>query len=268
MSHTLNLVAGVLATARDLAAAGRNQPAIDLLQRLAAFRQLAGEVAEEVHSRLADLYAELEQYKKARRHLTIALTFRPQHPAYHHRMGMWIEDDPDAAVGRAGQYYRRAVRGEPDNADYWTDYGMYLLTAGRTRAGRAALVRAFKLASHEVDRVACIAGALRDAGLWNDARRLLRRARFQHPRDRRYRALWQQHQFEQLCAEQRARARTRVPRGKGQPVVLPFLRTTPATPSMEVDGKIIRLDRAMGRDGATLPLPQRRPQNPRHRNSN
>src|SRR5947209_13000654 len=90
MSQTLNLVASLLATARDLQAAGRNQAAIDLLQRLAAYRQLSREVAEDVHGRLADLHAELEQYPKARRHLTIALTFRPQHAAYHHRMGRWI----------------------------------------------------------------------------------------------------------------------------------------------------------------------------------
>ncbi len=187
MSQTLPLVAALLATARDLQAAGRYQAAIDLLQRLTAFRQIAHEAAEEVHLRLADLYAELEQYKKARRHLTIALTHRPQHAAYHHRMGVWIEMDPDAGIGRAGRYYRQAVRSEPDKAEYWIDYGSYLLNAGRMRNGRAALRRAFKLASHDAELVARIAGALRDAELWDDARRLLWLARFEHPRDRRFR---------------------------------------------------------------------------------
>lgn len=252
MGQTLNLVAALLATARDLQAAGRNQAAIDLLQRLLNFRQLTHEVAEEVHHRLADLYAELEQYKKARRHLTIALTFRPQHAAYHHRMGIWIESDPDAGIGRAGQYYRRAVRSEPDNAEYWTDYGSYLLNAGRMRSGRAALRRAFKLASHDVEMVARIAGALRDADLWDDARRLLRLARFQRPRERRFRALWQQHQFAQLCAEQQSRAEAAVARTDVRPMVVPFVAKKRTKRTLHVEGKIIRFDGAVGRDGGTL----------------
>ncbi len=268
MSHTLNLVAALLATARDLQAAGRYQAAIDLLQRLIALGQLTHAVAEDAHSRLADLYAELEQYKKARRHLTIALTFRPQHAAYHHRMGMWIECDPDAGISRAGRYYREAVRGEPDNADYWADYGAYLLNAGRLRSGRAAVRRAFRLANHDAELVATITAALRDADLWDDARRLLRLARFQHPRDRRFRALWQQHQFERLCAEQKGRAGASGSRGDSRPPVVPFAGSARTNPTLQLGGKIIRFDSAIGSDGAILPLPRRRPQNPGHRRSN
>jgi Tfp pilus assembly protein PilF len=260
MSQTLNLIASSLATARDLQAAGRNRAAIDLLERLINFRQLPAAVAEEVHSRLADLYAELDEYKHARRHLTIALTFRPQHAAYHHRMGLWIENDPDTAIGRAGRYYRQAVRSEPDNAEYLTDYGCYLLDAGRLRSGRGALRRAFRLANHDAEMVARVAAALRDAGLADDARRLLRLARFRHPRDRRFKALWQQHQFAQLCAEQPSK--TPVHPGECRPVVVPFAGSKQTTPTLRVSGKIIRFD------SATLRLPQRRPQSPRHRWSN
>jgi Flp pilus assembly protein TadD len=262
MGQTLNLVAAMLATARDLQAAGRNRAAIDLLQRLANFRNLAHDIAEEIHSRLADLHAELEQYKHARRHLTIALTFRPQHAGYHHRMGMWIESDPDAAVARAGRYYRQAVRSEPDNAEYWIDYGCYLLHADRMRSGRIALRRAFKLASHDAELVGRIAAALCGAGLWDDARRLLRLARFGSPRDSRFRTLWQQHQFERLCYDQQRESEERLEPNVEAPIVMPFVRRQRTSPTLRVEGKIIRFD------SATRRLPQRNPQHPRRRRSN
>jgi tetratricopeptide (TPR) repeat protein len=244
MSHTINLVGGLLSAARNLQELGRHQAAINLLERLAAFRELPPAIAEEAHSRLADLYAQQEQFKQARRHLTIAITYRPQHAPYHHRMACWIEADPNAAIERAGRYYRCAVRAEPENPEYWLDYGAYLLAIGRTPAGRRALRRAFDLASTDADHVGHIAAVLRDTDLWDEARQLLRRAVFQSGRDRRFRALWQQHQFEQLCERQRTDAEQVTPRPVKHAAVLPFLRTeTPAGP-MQIDGKIIRFDLA------------------------
>jgi Tfp pilus assembly protein PilF len=265
MSHSLNLVAGLLAAARDLQQLGRHEPALNLLHRLAAFRHLAPEIAEEVHRRLADGHAARDEFKKARRHLTIALTYRPQHPAYHHRMAAWIEADPDAAIDRAGRYHRRAVLGEPDNAEYWADYGAYLLGAGRTLTGRKALYRAFRLGSHDVDLVGRIAAALRDAGLWRDARRLLRRALFQGNRDRRFQALWQQHQFAQLYTQQQADGDASATAERGRPVVLPFLRAARPMGPLEVEGKIIRIDRATD---ATIPMPKHASKSRRNRRSN
>jgi tetratricopeptide (TPR) repeat protein len=263
MSHTLNLVTGLLAAARNFQTAGRSGAALDLLKRLALFRQLAPEIAEEIHSRLAELYATLEQYRDARRHLTIALTFRPQHADYHHRMARCIEADSEAAPDRARQYYRQAVRSAPENAKYWADYGAHLLEANRVRSGRAALRRAFGLSSHEPDLVGRIAAELRVAGLWNEARRLIRRARFQHGRDRRFAALWQQHQFEELCATQPGEPETSV-RTSQRPVILPFLRAAEPAPRLRVGGKVVRLDSA-DTSANVLPLPKRQPRNPGNR---
>jgi tetratricopeptide (TPR) repeat protein len=265
MSHTLNLVAGLLSAARNLADLGRDQSAVELLQRLGAFRDLAPRIAEEVHRRLADLHAARDQYKDARRHLTIAITYAPHEGSYHHRMGRWIEADPDATSHRAARYYRCAVSCDPDNADYWADYGTHLLTVGRIRAGHRVLCRAFDLASHDPEHVGRIAGALRAAELWDEARQLLRRAVFQSGRDRRFRALWQQHQFEQLSERHAVDAVPPAPRREAQPVVLAFVRDgTPAGPR-HVDGKIIRFDRAADSVASRLPLPKRNPRTPRRR---
>jgi tetratricopeptide (TPR) repeat protein len=260
MSHTLNLVAGLLSTARSLEKVGRDQAAMEILHRLAGFRELAPPVGEEVHSRLADLYAGREEFKAARRHLTIAMTHSPQNGAYHHRMACWIEADPDANVDRAARYYCRAVRCEPDNADYWADYGAHLLAVGRNTAGHRAVRRAFELGSHDPELVSRIGAALRDAEMWDEARQLLRRALFQSSRDRRFRALWQQHQFEQLCQRHHVDAEASAPRPAVRAAVLPFLRMTQPADPMEIDGRSIRFDGA-----ATLPMPRQGQPAPRKR---
>jgi tetratricopeptide (TPR) repeat protein len=267
MSRTLNLVEGILASAQRLESLGRDQAALVLLERLAGFRDLAPAIAEETHLRLADLYAQRDEFKKARRHLTIALTLQPQEAAYYHRMACWIEADPDAALDRARRYYRQAVRQDPDNAAYWADYGAYLLNLGRTRTGRAALHRAFRLGSPDLELVGRIVLTFREADLWDDARRVLQLARFQAARDRRFLAMWQEHEFAQLAARQpKADA---VSNAASRPVmasmVLPFLRVETRPPVAPVDGKIVRFDAPATTSHPALPLPRRRPGTPPNR---
>jgi Flp pilus assembly protein TadD len=267
MNHTVNLVTGLLSTARNLQDLGRADAALNILQRLATFPTLAPAIAEDVHGRLADLYAAKEQFKDARRHLTVALTYCPQNASYHHRMACWIEADTDAVFARAGRYYRCAVRGEPDNAEYWADYGAHLLAVGQKTKGRRALCRAFELASDNADHVGRIAAVLRDAGLWEQARQLLRRALFQSSRDPAFRALWREHQFEQLCHRQQPELERELeptaPSPAMRPMLLPFVRRTVGAYPLHVDGKILRFDRVTESSEASLPLPKRGPRTPR-----
>ena len=260
MSQTINLVDGLLRAARHLQANGQSQPAHDLLQRLSNFRNLPADVAEEVHLRLADLHAEREDFKTARRHLTVALTHAPERGDYHHRMACWIEDDADTSMNRAGRYYRQAVQCEPDNADYWADYGEYLIDGGRTEAGVKALRRASRLAEHDPELIGRVAASLREADRWDEARTLVRSAMFHNSQDRRFRTLWQQHQFARLREEQHTRAEPAT-KAAGGPRLLPFLRKK--SPARQVvDGKIIRFDAAAT---DTIPLPKDRRKTPRNR---
>jgi len=261
MSRTINLVDGLLSTARHLQQYCHSQSALEMLRRLADFRQLPAETAEEAHRRIAEIYAQREEFKKARRHMAVALTYVPQRADNHHRMACWIEADSDAAIERAGRHYRRAVRCDSENAEYWADYGDFLLDGGRTAAGRKALRRAARLAMSDPDVIGRVAESLRRSDLWDEARNLLRRAMFQSSQDRRFRALWQQHQFAQLHQEQQARAESAIPSVRTVPRLLPFLRNVPASPRQVVDGKVIRLDAAAD----TIPPPKDRHRAPRNR---
>lgn len=242
MSRTLPLVESLLALARNFQHVGRDREAIDLFRRLTTFRELTPAVAEEVHSRLAELHGKRANFRKARRHLTAALTLQPLNADYHHRLALLIESDSDASLDRAGYHYRQAVRHARDSAAYWTDYGVYLLDTGEQRRGAKALARAFRLAGDDAALVGEIADALRQAGLWRRAGRIVQLALFRNAGDRRFRDLWQRHQFALLHKDQRRRqpARTK----EALQALLPFVRLEGVRPQATLGGKTIRFDQA------------------------
>ena len=243
MSKTLNLADCLLTTARNLAHVGRNQSARDLLTRLVRFRDLPATIAEPAHLLLADLHHKNENYRKARRHLTVALGYDGNKAASYFQMAGFIEADPDVQPERARPYYRRALKLDPKNAAYWADYGIYLMSLGERRTGAKALCRAARLAEHDADLLGRIATSLRQEGLYELARRLLWTALFRNRGDRRFTALWQQHRFQMLCEKQRRSRRTQetiVVR----PTLLPFVLTEPRGTYQNLGGKTIRIDRA------------------------
>jgi tetratricopeptide (TPR) repeat protein len=207
MSMTLNLVDSLLTTARNLHRLGRARAAEDALLRLLRLRVLPADATAEIHSLLAEIRTDQDDYRQVRRHLSEAIANRPNCAEYHFRMALAIEADPDVQPERARASYALALSLEPGNAVYWLEYAFHLLTIEDQKAGVAALRRAYALASDDPAIVGRVAAGLRQEGLVDEARSKLLSALFSHTRDRRFRALWQQHQFELLCAKQEEQRR-------------------------------------------------------------
>lgn len=259
MSRTLNLVECLLTAARKLHQNGQHARALDLLSRLSRLRNLPDAVAEEAHALLGELYFRQDRFRKARRHLTAALLYRPDSADYHFRMAQAIEVDPDSRPERARCFYRRALELDPSNAQRWLDYGLYLLDLAVTKRGLRALRRAYALGAADPDLVGRVTRALRQEGLHDEAATKLRRCLFANPGDRRFRALWDEHQFALLSEQQRAR-RTNAAGGFGAPLLLPFTQGTPTGKYTTLGGKTIRLDEA-----APLSEPKTQQRQPRRR---
>src|SRR5205814_10600849 len=100
MSKTLNLSECLLVMGRDLHEMGRHDHAAHVLDRLAGFRELPAEVAGECHARLADIFLSRTQYRKARRHLTIALFCRPSGACYCYLSATCLHLDPTPCQAR------------------------------------------------------------------------------------------------------------------------------------------------------------------------
>ncbi|MCI0684720.1 MAG: tetratricopeptide repeat protein [Gemmataceae bacterium] len=220
-SMTLNLVDHLLHSARNLHEHGQHQAAAKVLTRLTALGDVPRDIAQEAHVRLAEIHLHHDRPKQARRHLTVALAHDPDCPHYHYLLAVAVEDDPNGDPKRAAVHYRRALRLDPDHADYQCDYGLYAIRNGKTRAGVTALRRAARLAPDEPAILSRVVDGLRQAGRAGEAKQLLRAALFRHPRDRRFRDLWIRHQFDVLHAAQN-QANDRYATVGDEPVILRF----------------------------------------------
>ncbi len=241
MSRTLNLVDCLLTSARNLHRLGRDHDAQEILERLLRFRAVPADAAAEAHSLLAEIHFKQDDHRKTRRHLTAALTYQPHRADYHFRLALAIEADPEARPERARGHYLRALQLDAKNAAYWLDYAFFLLTLGDRKQGLRALRRAYVLAGDDPDVVGRVAEGLRQEGLWDEARTKLVSALFAHPRDRRFRALWELHQFQMLYERQQQQRRERTAAAIAAPVLLPFEPTSSPGKYVALGGKTIRL---------------------------
>ncbi|MBI3408114.1 MAG: tetratricopeptide repeat protein [Planctomycetes bacterium] len=249
MSMKLNLVDTLLNRGRNLKRHGLLHDAAGVLQKLLAFRDLPIETGQEARSLLGEIALERNEYKAARRHLAAALTQAPDDAKLHYFMAIAVDDDPEANAERAGRFYRRALALDPENPTYLCEYGQNLVEWGKVEKGLKLMRRAVDCSPDDLLMVSALAEALRVTGDAEDAERCLRLAMFRNSQDRRFRELWEDHQFQVLHTRQQA-ALTKMQPTDG-PVLLPFAATDEVR-SDTSDGKTIRVD-----GPSTLPGPKR-----------
>jgi Tfp pilus assembly protein PilF len=223
MSTTLNLVDRLLVRGRHFQNLGRDHDALHILGRLAGFRELPAEVAEETQLRLAELYLRHQRLKKARRHLTAALRHQPDNAQYHYLMATAIEGDPKAEPERAAAHFRRSLVLDPDQPQCLGEYGLLAIRLGQSEEGLKCLRRATELAPDDPQALERLVKGLRLTNRPDEAHTALRVALFRNPRDGRLRKLWIDFQFDQLRQQQEeARLGSNAGAGDG-PNILPFV---------------------------------------------
>ncbi len=242
-SRTLGFVDHLLSRGRYFQQLGRTQDALRILGRLAGLRELPPAVAEEAQFRLGELQLRRKKHARARRHLSAALRHGPDNPRYHFRLAQALDNGRDGDPARAADHYRSSLALDAAQTDCLCAYGLLALRLGRNEEAVDCLKAAARLAPDDLNVLAQAADGLRRADRADEARSLLLAARFRHPRDGRYRRLWDDFQFHAARRAQDAARAGRAPADEG-PVVLPFLRPVrPETaPRPAATGKIIRAD--------------------------
>jgi tetratricopeptide (TPR) repeat protein len=235
MTTTLNLFDQVLAMGRRYQEAGRTREALRLFGRLASFRELPAEAAEETQVRLAELQLKRRKFARARRHLAAALTHQPESARLNHLMATATQADDRGDLDRAADYFRRAIELDPERVPCLAEGGLLAVRLGHTEEGLALLRRAVEREPDNADVVAKLAKGLRLAGRADEARSVLRAACFRNPRSPRFRRLWEEYQFQQTRQAQQGQRR----RGRAAgdtPVLLPFVRRSGAVTMPRRDG--------------------------------
>src|SRR5262245_52659907 len=153
MSGTLNLIDRLLAIGRNLQQVHQHFQARRYLGRLAALPDLPAEIAEEVQVRLGEIALRRRHYRRARRHFSIALLYRPDSSRYHWLMGRALKRGQDRDLERAAAHYEKAIASEPEQPRCLAEYGLLCLRINRTEEGLAALTRAVDLTPNDPDIV-------------------------------------------------------------------------------------------------------------------
>jgi Tfp pilus assembly protein PilF len=223
MSGTLNLFDRLLALGRNYQQLQQHREALHYLGRLAAFHDLPPEVAEEAQVSLAEIYLRRRQYRRARRHLTVALLYRPDNARYHYLMARALAKGRRADPERAAAHYEKSLELDAEQPRCLADFGLLCLRLDRTEEGLGALARAVDLTANDPATVAKLAKGLCRAGRVEEAQSVLRAARFRNPHEGRFRQLYNDFLFRRL---REAQAATR----KDSEALLPFARQDDAEP--------------------------------------
>ncbi len=221
MSRTLNLVEHLAAQGRKYQQRGLVPEAANAWSKLIRLRDLPAAIAEEAQQRLAEIHLGRRHYARARRNLTAALTQQPDNPHYHFLLAGAIEADDRCDPEKALSHYRQAVRFDPEKPDYLCALGLLALDLGYSGEGLASLRRALALAPDDFHLISQVVEGLQQENP-EEAREILRSARFRHARDARFSKLWSDFHFHCLRVEQE-RKRRAIPEQNG-PTLLPFVR--------------------------------------------
>jgi Tfp pilus assembly protein PilF len=250
MGRTLNLFDRLLERGRHLQAIGRTRDALAIFSRLASFKELPTAVAEEASARSAEIQLGQRKYQSARRHLAAVISHQPGNPRYHFMMANALDVDEDGDVVRAYEHYRKSLELDANQPRCLSDFGLLALCLGNLEEGLHALRKAAELAPDDPEIVAQLVEGLCDQHQADEARKVLRAARFRNSRDPRFLKLWNDFQFQQLREAQEAARRTeRYPDAANARMILPFIRPAPG------DTTALPARKKFRRDGASFPNP-------------
>jgi tetratricopeptide (TPR) repeat protein len=254
MSRTLNLVDRLMAMGRRFQDLGRDHDARHIFGKVTHLAELPPPIAEETQARLAEITLKHHHYRKARRHLRAALNHTPDNARYHYLLASALDGDLKGDSQRAAEHYRRSLELDPAQPRCLGEYGLLALRLGRTEEGLDALRRAVELAPDDPEAVGNLVEGLRQEGQVDEARAVLRAARFRNPRDMRICKLWSDFEFHQLRQQQEAERHSgRNGWNQEGPALLPFVRPAPGDPPLPGTRKVVRGDGAAAPAAPHLP---------------
>jgi Flp pilus assembly protein TadD len=246
MSGILPVGERLLAQAQRYRQLHQHNLAVQRLRLSAGFVRVPAQFRE-VHVALADSYARLGRFRRARQHLKIALSDNPADAELHARLGRaWVDDVHGGDRNKGLKHLRRAVALDPHSPSRLRDLGQAFLACGHVAAGLKKLEQAWTLAPDDFSVLEELVDALLAHGRLRKAERILVRARFRFKRSAGLAVLHNRVAHARAARLQRARRRSQEIAGDA-PVLLPFLRVrterAKEPPTDPLDrGLILRLD--------------------------
>jgi Tfp pilus assembly protein PilF len=222
MTTSLKMPEQLLAIGQRLLDCGRDQEALEILEKLSHLADVPSATTVESRSCLAEIYLRRRRFAEARRHLNIVLAAQPDCPQAHYLMATALQQQETPDLRRAARHYRKAVGLDPEQPAYVADFGLCLLELGKATTGLRLLRQAVELAPDDVDYVRDLAMKLLDLGRAVEARQVALTALFRQPRNADLRKLWNDLRFCQARTQQQEEVRIYRIDDEHDPAILPF----------------------------------------------
>ncbi len=238
MLNTISLSGHLLARAKRQSAHGMPRSAARTLGTLNSFRNQDPITVGESSAMLALLNLQNRHFRAARRYAKAALATSPSCPQYQYLCGCAWEKGAGADLQSAANWYLSCLEGQPNHLQARCALGLLRVTTGLVNEGIAILSEAWRCNPDSYEVFLALFRAYRRSGQSHLARTLLTEARFRLKNHQRFRAL--------LChIKYKTAARRQNQSGKGNSVVLPFLRVAdPVAPPIgeRLPSTTIRID--------------------------
>jgi Tfp pilus assembly protein PilF len=256
MTATLSMPNELLAIGRRYLDCGRDQEALNVLEKLGRLADVPADVTAEAQLHLADICVRRRKFLHARRHLNVVLACDPDCAQAHYMLASSLTQEENGNLKRAARHFRKAVELDPSEAMYAADYGLCLLELGRRTAGLKQLRKAVELAPDEIEYCQDLAMKLMECGQPIEARRVALAALFRQPHNTQARKLWNDIRFHEARMDQKRELRVWRVDGPETPAILPFRGVR--TKSVEKPiGPRHTFTMPLPKDVISLPLPRR-----------
>lgn len=226
MITTLNAFAQLLEIGQRYRSMGRLREAATAFDRLIGLPDLPRAIAEKALSELAEICLKRRHFRRARRHVTAALTYAPSNAHYHYLLAVACRLDERGNLNRSADHYRRALRIDSRQVRCRAEYGLLLIRMEQHAAGLKQLRLAVKYGPDDIDAVSRLVKGLCRVGRSTEALKAAREALFRNSRSPQFQQLWQRLQYRRVLRQQlrgRKSQKPATPASRG-PMVLPFVR--------------------------------------------
>ncbi len=250
MSTTLKMPGQLLAIGQRLLDCGRDQEALEVLDKISHLAEVPASITVDSQLRLAEIYLRRRRFVEARRHLNVVLSSRPDHAQAHYLLAASFRQQEKPELRRAARHYRKAMALAPDEPAYAADLGLCLFDLDKCTSGLRYLREAVELAPDDVDYVRDLAMKLLDQGRVIEARRVALAALFRQSRNADLRKLWNEVRFHEARLQQ-FRPRIYQESDETEPALLPFrpaaatATATPLAPTLRLPAPALRSPRRL-----------------------
>lgn len=200
---------------------GLNEKASKIFNSLTRFKNLPKSIAEQTQFHLGEICLNQKRFKKASRHLSIALNYNQDNASYHFLLGKAIAAGGLGDLKQAVSYFKASLKLDPKNVKALRFLGVCMIHLNKAKLGVGYLTRACNIMPHNLELLKLLVRHLQEQNMHEDARACITKALFLNNDNPKFKCLWNSFLFHEARINQQNSNDSQL---QQRQVILPFLK--------------------------------------------